>query len=487
MTSTRLGEKMSFLSAVYAHSPVAISFWDAKGHLLGWNEACTVVFGSRIGRSEAGSMFLFGDPRVPGEVKASLRRGQIARYEYAMPTDTELRQRLGSDANGAGLTHLDVMVIPVYDGMDHTLCGYVQQIIDISVRKQAEARLQESEELFRTVFSESPIGIQLCTPDHQVIATNRACLNMFGLTPQQEWCVLSVFEQAERKSELVRRTVEGDPVQYEGFFDFGIAGQAGFPGMGRSGVIYLSMQVTPLPQHASVSLQSRCLVQVRDATDRNRAERAMRNFSRRLVEAQESERRLIARELHDEIGQSLTGIQIMLGMVKSGAGSANLVEDALALISTIMFQVSDLSLSLRPPMLDDHGLLPTLQWHIGRYVEQTGVDIDFKHDGIERRFATAIETGIYRIAQEALTNIARHARVQDAAVRVVGTASSILLEVEDRGKGFEAEAGVCGGRSSGLFGIRERVKVLRGQLHIDSRPGQGTRLIVQIPLDGCLV
>jgi signal transduction histidine kinase len=209
-------------------------------------------------------------------------------------------------------------------------------------------------------------------------------------------------------------------------------------------------------------------------------------LSRRLVEVQEAERRHIARELHDEVGQVLTGLKLTLEMGASlppEEFKANL-EEAQALVNELMAEVRNLSLDLRPAMLDDLGLLPALLWHFERYTAQTQVHVAFKQIGLERRFQQEIETVAYRVIQEALTNVARHAGVGNVTVRVWVDDEALNVQVEDQGAGFDLEAALAASASSGLSGMYERVGLLGGQLRIESEPGTGTLLTARLPLSG---
>lgn len=209
-------------------------------------------------------------------------------------------------------------------------------------------------------------------------------------------------------------------------------------------------------------------------------------LSQRLVEVQESERRYIARELHDEIGQALTGLKLVLDMAarSPGEGISESLREALTLVDGLMTQVRDLSLDLRPTMLDDLGLLPALLWHCGRYTDQTGVHVDFRHTNLEgHRFGPKVETAAYRIVQEALTNVARHADVDQVTVRLWAEQETLNVQIEDQGAGFDPERAIVAEESSGLVGMRERAVLLGGELTIESTPGVGTRLIAELPLD----
>jgi signal transduction histidine kinase len=210
-------------------------------------------------------------------------------------------------------------------------------------------------------------------------------------------------------------------------------------------------------------------------------------LSHRLLEVQENERRHIARELHDEVGQTLTGLKLLLEMssrLPADGIQCNL-DEALGLVNQLAERVDELSLDLRPGMLDDLGLLPALLWHFEHYSKQTGVQVRFEHAGFEsRRFEPDVETAAYRIVQEALTNVARHASVGQVEVRCMVARHMLSLQIRDEGAGFDPQAALASATSSGLSGIRERVALLEGQLTIDSAPHTGTRLTVELPLDG---
>ena len=222
----------------------------------------------------------------------------------------------------------------------------------------------------------------------------------------------------------------------------------------------------------------------RDITLRKQAEDALRSLSRRLVEVQELERRGIARELHDHIGQELTGLKLSLEMVSRLPPQqlkAKLAE-GLNSINELVSRVQDLSLDLRPAMLDDLGLVPALLWHFERLNNQTGVRVAFKHRGIQRRFAPEIETAVYRIVQEGLTNVVRHAGVMDGSVRLVLNKGVLGVYIEDEGIGFDTEAAFARGTSSGLTGMQERATLLGGHFEIISAPGAGTLLVAKFPV-----
>ena len=208
-----------------------------------------------------------------------------------------------------------------------------------------------------------------------------------------------------------------------------------------------------------------------------------RRLAKSLVDIQEAERRHIAKELHDHLGQLLTGLQFMLESTKnqaSGKQRSNL-EEIQNTVSDIIGQVRELSLNLRPSMLDDMGLLPTLLWHIDRYTNQTGIRVNFQYDELPERLPLEIETAAYRIIQEALTNVARYAQVKEVFVGLVVQKKTLWVEVLDNGKGFDL-AGELERPTSGLSGMRERASLVGGYLVVESFINQGTQIVAALPL-----
>jgi PAS domain S-box-containing protein len=209
----------------------------------------------------------------------------------------------------------------------------------------------------------------------------------------------------------------------------------------------------------------------------------LRVLSQRLMEVQEAERRHLARELHDEIGQHLTGINLVLGTVDhlSAEGAVTRLKEVRALVDGLIARVRDVSLDLRPAMLDDFGVLPALSWLFDRYTAQTGIKVAFNHRALEQRFTAEQETAVYRIVQEALTNVARHAGVGSVNVEAWADGGILGVSVTDQGAGFDVDAELANGMTGGLAGLRERAMLLGGRLTIESKPGAGTRLIAELP------
>jgi GAF domain-containing protein/anti-sigma regulatory factor (Ser/Thr protein kinase) len=230
-----------------------------------------------------------------------------------------------------------------------------------------------------------------------------------------------------------------------------------------------------LADHAAVAIQNATLYQ------------RLQGLSGRLMEVQEAERRHLARELHDEIGQLLTGLRLTLDLPEPPSSAmGERLEQARGLVEELLDRVRALSLDLRPSILDDLGLLPALLGHVERYTSQTKVRVRLEHHGLDQRFDPETETGVYRIVQEALTNVARHSGVDEVTVRLWATHDVLGVQVEDHGRGFDPDTVLGNGGSGGLDGLRERAALLSGHLTVETKPGGGVRLTAEVPIDGSL-
>lgn len=214
------------------------------------------------------------------------------------------------------------------------------------------------------------------------------------------------------------------------------------------------------------------------------AERRMRALSQQLVATQEEERRKLSRELHDQVGQMLTGLRMSLGRAERGSAGDRVtpaLSDARGIVDELTTMVRDLALGLRPSMLDDLGLAPALEW-LGRDVtRRCGLPVSVSVDARVNDLPDAHRTCAYRVVQEALTNVVRHAKATRAEVVVKRDAGRVVIEVRDDGIGMSG--GADGERAGlGLRGLEERVKELAGSMHVGSWRGAGTTITIHLPL-----
>jgi PAS domain S-box-containing protein len=216
----------------------------------------------------------------------------------------------------------------------------------------------------------------------------------------------------------------------------------------------------------------------------------LRILSRQLLEVQEAERRQLARELHDEVGQNLTAAQIHLenaGRVRPTPPDQDChIQESIRLIEKILQQTRDISLNLRPSILDDFGLTEALDWFVKRQRKMTGLNIALRGPVPSERFDSVLETACFRIAQEAITNIVRHAKARYVNLTIERHKEHLLMSIKDDGVGFEVEEarkGAVLGGSLGILGMEERATLLGGRLEIVSAPNLGTEIRVRFPLN----
>jgi signal transduction histidine kinase len=222
---------------------------------------------------------------------------------------------------------------------------------------------------------------------------------------------------------------------------------------------------------------------LRDSTEQIQA------MSRRLVDIQESERRQFSRELHDRVGQNLTALSISLDILKTQiAGNGNeafrvRLDDAAALLESTAGSIENVMSELRPPMLDDYGLLPALQWYASEFSGRTGIEVTVHGDEQSGRLTQASEIALFRIVQEALNNVAKHAHARSVRIALEREGARLTMSVSDDGVGLGAAAAPAARHRHGLgmVTMRERTQAVGGEFEIGAAPGRGTRVVVRVP------
>jgi two-component system sensor histidine kinase UhpB len=212
-----------------------------------------------------------------------------------------------------------------------------------------------------------------------------------------------------------------------------------------------------------------------------RIEDERRRSGQLVLRAQEEERRRLARDLHDEVNQALTAILLRLEALSQAAPPelTDELREVKRLVNQAMNELLQLARQLRPTALDDHGLLPAMASQVRRFAAQTGIKADLNASGEETRLQPDEEIAVFRIAQEALANVARHAGASQVKVDLRADKEGIELTVRDDGRGFEPEMRV--GNGLGLGGMAERARLVGGELTIESQPGAGTQLCLKVP------
>ncbi len=368
--------------------------------------------------------------------------------------------------------HCEVKMVRRADGHPWFIHGIG---FDISDLKNAEEALTKSEEMLSGIFEYAPDTMIVVNSDGRIARANAQVSRVFGYNPD---------ELIGQPVEILvpNRFMEHHSANLENHI-----ADAYLPPVGAGLVLHgLRKDGSEFPIEIMLSPVSAAdgemvISVIRDITRRTKDEEALREYaermkvlSQKLIDIQESERRRIALELHDQIGQILTGLKLKLEMLARTPAEESPAQfnEAQEMVNELLFRTRELSLDLRPATLDHLGLLSALLRHLRHYTSQTNVAVDFQHDGLDgTRFDPELETAAFRIVQEGLTNIARHAETEKAKVRIWAGEHTLTIEIEDNGKGFDPSAAMAVGQSSGLTGMRERVMLLGGEFAVESCPG----------------
>ncbi|MBI4499841.1 MAG: PAS domain S-box protein [Gemmatimonadetes bacterium] len=346
--------------------------------------------------------------------------------------------------------------------------------------------VQKLEQKYRDMVERAPIGVYESVPDGRLLTANSALARMLGYdsvaellqtnlsaiyaNPRERELLVAAFERVGTSAdlELQWKRKDGQPVW-----------------------VQVNAHTVVHPADGSLRFEGF----VRDITVRRRTEQELRAhreelgaLSQRLIEVQETERRSLARELHDEVGQLLTALKLTLQAVqrsRSMARTRALVREGLGLLDQCLQQVRSLSLELRPSLLDDLGLGPALRWYLDRQSERAGFAAHLEDQLNDRRLPSEVETTCYRVAQEALTNVARHARAREVRVTLAQRDGHVQLRIRDDGVGFDVAHGrerAAAGESLGLLSMEERVSLAGGTFEVRSTPGSGSEVRVELPI-----
>lgn len=376
--------------------------------------------------------------------------------------------------------NLTVSLVRRPDGSPHYFISVVQ---DISARKQAEASLIQSEANYHELFAANPQPMWVYDVETlRFLDINDAAVAHYGYT-RDEFLAMTIrdIRPPDEQARLDRFIAESRR---------GVGKRGLWRHQTRDGRL-IDVEVHSNDLHFQGRRAK--MVLASDVTSRIAAEQALQAamsrlqvVSARLIDVQEAERRNVARELHDEIGQGLTAIKIILQTVQRRHPEiSTALSEVVATADRALEQARELSRGLWPSQLDDLGLAAALRSMAGRlqHTGQTRITVDAPE--ALPPLPSSLATTCYRVAQEALTNVIRHADAQQAAIRLMTDHRQICLEVADDGKGFAAADALAtaGQRSLGLLGMQERAALAGGALTVDSQPGSGTRVTLCLPLE----
>jgi PAS domain S-box-containing protein len=420
---------------------------------------------------------LYADPtRRPAVVEMIKNAGQSLQVENAY------KRKDGS----AFVGNLHAWSVPDNRG-DLILEGFIEDITD---RKRSEEALKESEERYRSIFINSPLGIFQSAFEGGFTRVNPALARILGYKSPQDVIdsvsdiATQIFVNPQERADILQRMREnGGQIISENEY---------LRKDGRKWIGHLTMSIISdekgTPHHLDGIVE--------DVTEKKAMEEKLdytmeqlRTLSHRLLEIQETERRYIARELHDEIGQTLTALRINLKRTersRTAEPTLAAMRESTTMVEELINQVRNLSIELRPSVLDDFGLTAALDWYVNWLSAKAGFKVIFHTDFTDERFSPLLELTCFRITQEALTNAARHSNTKNVYVDLEMLSGELHLTVRDDGKGFDVDKTheqALKGKSFGLLGMHERATLAGGCLKLTSQPGKGTVVHAFFPLD----
>ncbi len=466
-----LREAEQWLRTVVSNAPIAIFATDGNGvFTLSEGKGLQRVGlqpGENVGTS---ALELYSSLPVLDETGAVTTGAAVVHRVLAGETLTGTTELRG--------VYFDNHFVPLRDPYGQVI-GMVGVAFDTTDRKRAEIALRDSEERLRIVTDNMQDLVSQIGLDGTYVYVSPSHHKVLGYPPQS-LLGTSAFELVHPDDLERVRTVVAEAVQrhVSGRSDFRCRHADGhFVWLEAVGTLLLDETGTP----RGAVLSAHDITKRKSANDALRdAHTRLQSLSRRLLTIQETERRSLARELHDEIGQALTATKINLQAFERISDPASLalrLQDANSMVDGALEQVRSLSLELRPPLLDDLGLPAALRWLLDQHARRSGLGVQYASDAFEGRLATEIETACFRIAQQGLTNVVKHAGARTVTVRLRRVGDALHLHVRDDGAGFDvpaARARAMHGESLGLVGMEERAALAGGGIEWTSAPGLGT-------------
>lgn len=468
------------LSAVAGVARDAIVLVDAQQTIVAINKAASKMFGHT--QTE-----ILGQPlsRLIPESRRAVHAVHVEAFEASGQGE---RQMMGQDAI-EGL-RADGQVFPAVASIsrvellvaDQNRSHFVAMLRDTSVENNLRAEVAALNERLVAVLDLTPVAIWIVDGD-SVVYANRATVGLFGVPDRQHLIGRSIHELLRSEGESTLRAHLADALQGRSAPAILCGHIARADGQTRE----VEVATTALPDHGRTVMQMVLIdvTQRREQTQEQSQHRIeLRRLAASVVEAREEERRRIARELHDELGQRLTALKMELASLRAEApqrDGGGRITGMLEMVDSTVSALRRIAADLRPLMLDDLGLNAAIEWLARDAARRMDMEVTVRLGSEDPPLAAGADIALYRMVQEALTNVGRHARATDVRIELRQDGGELVLTVHDNGKGFPERSMRQEGRY-GLLGIRERALMLGGRLELDNPPGGGGRITVHLPL-----
>jgi len=484
LTAQRLAVSERNYRQLFENANDAIWVHDLEGNIIAANEAAGKLVGYSVKELTKMNMrdFLSDENfNLAGQV----RRKLLEREPVEQPYEQSLIRKDGTKA----ILRLATSLVTE----NGKTIGFQYMARDVTEQKRIE-------EMLAKIIDGSPIPTFAINKQHKVTHWNTAIESLSGVKKEevvntdQQWMIF----YSEKRPTMADLIVDGaspdeigvyyrDTSKKSQLIDGAYEAEDFFPALGEDGK-WLYFTASPIKDDTGEIIGA--IETLRDVTDEKRMQDNLRYYLQEITRAQEEERKRIARELHDVTAQALYALNRQAdNFVRSNpnlpADNAAFLEDLSKQIKGVLQDVRRFSQDLRPPMLDDLGLLAALRWLVSELKEQHGIETDLEVLGTERRFTPETELVLFRIVQEAMRNIGRHSQASKAEATIEFGDGRIRVSITDNGVGFhlpESLEDLSRAGKLGLIGIQERMRLLDGSIKIESEPGKGTTVMVEIPI-----
>ncbi|KVN07976.1 MULTISPECIES: PAS domain S-box protein [unclassified Burkholderia] len=460
----------------------AVVTMDSDGVVVGWNPQAAAIFGWSADEALGRSM---SELIIPHRYREAHTR---ALQRYLETGEAKLlHQRIEWTAlhRDGHEFPVELAITPIGVGTRRYFSGFLR---DITARKETERALRDSEKRFRATFEQAAVGIAHVSPDGRWLRVNQKLCDIVSYT--REELLALTFQDITHPDDL-----DADLAQVRQVLDGQIDTYTMEKRYFRKDHSEVWIELTVALMRDDAGKPSYFISVVADIAERKRAEEALRisreelrRLSAHIQKIREEEMARIARELHDDFGQQLTALKMAVTLLehKKPAGperliSRNDLSSIYALIDQLINSVRRFAADLRPAMLDDLGLIPAIDWLIEEFSARYHVHVTRHIDAQAIHFNRESRVGVFRIVQEALTNVARHSAATEVVIDITRDDSHCIVRIADNGRGAVRDSSL-GRRSFGLLGMRERAALLGGDTQIRTSPGAGFVLTVTLPL-----
>ncbi|UCH09806.1 MAG: PAS domain S-box protein [Fidelibacterota bacterium] len=458
-------------------APDGVSMNDPEGRLIYVSQRTLELFGYEraeelIGRSVLEFIIPDEHEKAIRNIQKTLEEGSIREEEVT------LIRKNGTHFIGG----INATLLKDPEGQP---MAFIVTTRDITERKKMEGALRELEQMLRELYENTTEGIFRITQDGEIIYANEAIASMFGYENAEEFLkinIRSLYPNPGDRQQILSRFEAEDHVRN---LELCLRRKDG-------SIIWVE-------ENANATRDDEGNIKwyqgfISDITARKQAEEELRDLSERfqnlsahLQSMREKERTGLAREIHDELGQSLTALQIDLSRLRDGiptdqADLTQRVDAMYEFVDAIIESTQKISTQLRPVLLDTLGLSAAIEWQVDEFQKRTGIHCDVMINAEDSDLDPEQSTGIFRILQESLTNVSRHAKATEVKVSFKQDDQGLMLEVVDNGIGIEP-AQVSDSMAYGLIGMRERIRPWKGEVHVSGRKGRGTMVTVRIPVE----